>query len=87
MASASRSRNDGRFDSVIRSFQPSRIEHELLAQIYDIAHRGFEGCSERLIDLSTAMDEVSPSRSLDLLQDHANEPRKNEDAHAMEAVA
>ena len=45
MPTASQRREDGRISAVIRSYQPSRIERELLAQVYDLANRGIEARS------------------------------------------
>ncbi len=43
-------------DAVIRSYQPSRIERELLAQVYDIAQRGIQDHSACVGECPTVVD-------------------------------
>lgn len=45
MSATATSRSDSKRMAVIRSFQPIRIERELLAQVFDLAGRGLPPCS------------------------------------------
>ena len=68
MPTASQSRKNGRISAVIRSFHPSRIERELLAQVYDIAQRGIHDHSACVGECPTVVGQVNIGLAAESLQ-------------------
>lgn len=87
MPTASQARKDGRISAVIRSYQPSRIERELLAQVYDIAQRGIhdhpahvDECPALVGQIDNELDAESVQRQIVALSTH-------QEVNELEAVA
>lgn len=59
MSTASQRRRDGRISAVIRSYQPSRIERDLLAQVYELAQRGLQDRSACLGERPRVVDQAA----------------------------
>jgi hypothetical protein len=59
MPTASQRRRDRQIRAVIRSYQPSRIERELLAQVYDLAQHGIQDRSADFGEQPTVVDRAA----------------------------
>lgn len=81
MPTVSKHTRDGRFSAVTRSYQASRIERELLAQVYDLAQHGFHHRSASLGD-QVAVPLVSVPSLHKVSDQYAHQP-----VYELEAVA
>ncbi len=87
MPTASQRRNDGRISAVIRSYQPSRIERELLAQVYDIAQRGIQDHSACVGECPTVVDQVDNGLAAESVQCQIVDHSTHQHVDELEVVA
>ena len=87
MPTASQCRRDGRISAVIRSYQPSRIERELLAQVYDIAQRGIQDHSACVGECPTVADQVDNGPAAKSVQHQIVEQSTHQHIDELEVVA
>ena len=89
-ATAHPRRNSDRI-AVIRSYRPIRIEHELLAQVFDLAQRGLADGSAsvggKLLAADQTADQAADERVRDRMQHGALDPGINRQVSRLEAVA
>lgn len=73
--------------AVIRSYQPIRIERELLAQVFDLAERGLADGSASAGGKHVAADQAADQRVSDTIQHGALDQCTNRQVIGLEAVA
>jgi hypothetical protein len=87
MPTISRRREDGRVSAIIRNYQPSRIERELLAQVYDLAGRGIEAHSTCVVGSPALSGHVDNEHAAESLQRHILDQSTHQEVNELEAVA
>ena len=87
MPTASQRRNDGRVSAVIRSYQPSRIERELLAQVYDLAQNGMQDHAACLGEQPTVVDQAADRLAAKASQHQLLDQYAHQHVDELEAVA
>jgi hypothetical protein len=85
-ATTKRSRDSKRV-AVIRSYQPIRIERELLAQVFDLAQRGLSDGSAGAGGNHVAADQVADQRASDTTQHGLLDQCTGRQVNELEAVA
>lgn len=85
-ATTNRSRDSKRI-AVIRSYQPIRIERELLAQVFDLAERGPSDASADAVGQTAAVDHATDLGSKDPAQLGLQDQRTSQQVNELEAVA
>ena len=80
-------RNDGRISAIIRSYQPSRIERELLAQVFDLAERAVQNSSVGLTEPSCKEDLASQSTTSKTFLNELEQPRSHYNADVLEVLS
>jgi hypothetical protein len=84
MPTISRRREDGRISAIIRSYQPSRIERELLAQVFDLAEHPIQNSSVGLTEPSSEEDRASQSSASETFLNELEQPMSHMNADVVE---
>lgn len=87
MPTASRQFSDARISAVIRSYQPSRIERELLAQVFDLAQHGIQDRSACLGAQPTTVVQADQVLADESMHDQLVEQSTHKQVEQLEAVA
>ena len=87
MPTISQRREDGRISAIIRNYQPSRIERELLAQVYDLTRRGIEAHSASVVDSPALAGHIDNELAVASLQRQIVDKSTHQEVNELEAVA
>ena len=87
MPTASRQFSDARISAVIRSYQPSRIERELLAQVFDLAQHGIQDRSTCLGAQPTTVIQADQVLADESMHDQLVEQSTHTQVEQLEVVA
>lgn len=83
MSSTSQCHIDGRFNAVVRSYQPCRIERELLAQVFDLAKCAIQSRSEVLTESWSDADQVRNSAHSEVFPNEYEQPSSHLEIESM----
>jgi hypothetical protein len=87
MPTISRRREDGRINAIVRNYQPSRIERDLLAQVYDLARGGIEAPSTSVVVSPALACHINKELASESLQLQIVDQSTHQEVNELEAVA
>ncbi len=87
MPRVSQLRRDGRISAVIRSYLPSRIERELLAQVFDLAQHGIQDRSTCLGAQPAMVDQADNGLAAESTHDQFVDHSTHQQVDELEVVA